>query len=106
MSQKSSETPPTPLGHLRVLEVVDEIGELCGKMLADLGADVVRVEPPGGDATRRIGPFLDDEPHAERSLHFWHYNTNKRSVTLNLDESEGQALFKRLVGRSDILIES
>ncbi len=106
MSHKSRETWPTALGHLRVLEVVDDVGELCGKVLADMGADVVRVEPREGAATRCIGPFLDDRPHPERSLHFWHYNTNKRSVTLDLDERDGQVLFARLVSRADILVES
>ncbi len=56
MSQKSWETWPTALGHLRVLEVVDDVGELCGKVKADMGADVVRVEPREGAATRCIGP--------------------------------------------------
>jgi benzylsuccinate CoA-transferase BbsE subunit len=97
---------PTALGHLRVLEVVDDVGEFCGKMLADMGADVVRVEPPEGAATRRIGPFLEDNPHPERSLHFWHYNTNKRSVTVDLDRGDGQALFRRLAEGADILVES
>jgi crotonobetainyl-CoA:carnitine CoA-transferase CaiB-like acyl-CoA transferase len=106
MIQDRPDSPPTALGHLSVLEVVDDVGEFCGKMLADMGADVVRVEPPEGAETRRIGPFLEDHPHPERSLHFWHYNTNKRSVTLNLDEPDDQALFKRLAGRADILVES
>lgn len=96
----------TALGHLRVLEVVDDVGELCGKMLADVGASVTRVEPTGGTATRRIGPFLEDRPHPERSLHFWSYNTNKRSVTLDLDKPDGQALFRRLAERADIIVES
>jgi benzylsuccinate CoA-transferase BbsE subunit len=106
MGETSVQTRATTLGHLRVLEVTTDVGELFGKLLADLGADVVRIEPPGGDATRRIGPFFKDDPHPERSLHFWHYNTNKRSVTLNLDTSDGQALFKRLLERADIVAES
>ena len=106
-ARQRDETPlPTALGHLRVLEVVDDVGEFCGKMLADMGADVVRVEPPEGTETRRIGPFLEDDPHPERSLHFWHYNTNKRSVTLDLDRGDGQALFRRLAEGADILVES
>ncbi|HAL46226.1 MAG: CoA transferase [SAR202 cluster bacterium] len=101
-----NQTGPTALGHLRVLEVVDDVGELCGKMLADMGAMVTRIEPPGGAATRGIGPFLEDEPSPERSLHFWSYNTSKRSITLDLDDPEGQALFKRLVENADIVVES
>ena len=72
-----------PLGNLRVLELSDVIGEWCGKLMGDLGADIVKVEPPGGVGERRIGPFYQDVPHPERSLHFWHYNTSKRSITLN-----------------------
>lgn len=89
-----------------MLEIVNEVGEFCGKRMADLGADVARVEPPGGASTRQIGPFLGDDPGPERSIHFWQYNANKRSITLNLDEAEGQALLTRLAGSADILIES
>ncbi len=106
MTSETMDASPTALGHLRVIEVVTDIGELFGKLMADLGADVVRVEAPGGDSTRRIGPFLDDEPHPERSLHFWQYNTNKRSVTLDLERPEGQALFWLLAEGADILVES
>ena len=106
MSQEISDTASTALGHLRVLELGNDVGELCGKMLSDMGAQVVRVEPPEGAATRRIGPFLDDEPHPERSLHFWHFNTNKRSVTLNLGTPDGRTMFGRLAERADILVES
>ncbi len=66
---KHLQTSPTALARLRVLEVVDDMGELCGKMLADMGATVTRVEPPDGSATRRIWLFLEDKPHPERSLH-------------------------------------
>ncbi|HAL47732.1 MAG TPA: hypothetical protein DCP37_08260 [Dehalococcoidia bacterium] len=106
MVEDGQVAPPSALGHLRVLEIVNEVGEFCGKLMADLGADVVRVEPPGGASTRQIGPFLGDDPGPERSIHFWQYNANKRSITLNLDETEGQALLARLAGRADILIES
>ena len=106
MAHEDSHTDRTALGHLRVLEVGEEVGELCGKMLADLGADVLRVEPPGGVATRRIGPFFEDKPHPERSLHFWHHNTNKRSITLDLDQHNGRALFRRLLDRADVVVES
>ena len=106
MTQKTSHVDSAALGRLRVLEVVDEVGELCGKMMADMGADVIRIEPPEGVPTRRIGPFLEDHPHPERSLHFWQYNMNKRSVTMNLDKLDGQAMFRRLVAGADIVIES
>ena len=105
-TRQQPQAASTALGHLRVLEVGEDVGELCGKMLADMGAVVTRVEPPGGAATRRIGPFLEDRPHPDRSLHFWGYNTNKRSITLDLDRADGQALFRRLAERADILVES
>ena len=94
-----AETPPLPgpLHGLRVLELTDEKGQFCGKLMADLGADVIKIEPPGGQATRRVGPFLNDIPHPERSLAFWHYNTSKRGLTLNLEGREGRELrVKRL----------
>lgn len=106
MTKQSPATQSTALGHLRVLEVVDEVGEQCGKMLADMGADVIRIEPLEGSSTRHIGPFLKNEPNPNRSLHFWHYNTNKRSITLNLDTSRGQDIFARLAEDADMMIES
>ena len=97
---------PGPLAGLRVLELADEKGQFCGKLMADLGADVIKIEPPGGQHTRAVGPFLDDIPHRERSLSFWHYNTSKRGITLNLETSEGKDLFRRLVPSADILLET
>jgi crotonobetainyl-CoA:carnitine CoA-transferase CaiB-like acyl-CoA transferase len=97
---------PGPLNGLRVLELADAKGQFCGKLLADLGADVIKVEPPGGQSTRTVGPFLDDAPHRERSLSFWHYNTSKRGLTLNLETEDGRTLFRRLVPSADILLES
>ena len=97
---------PGPLAGLRVLELADEKGQFCGKLMADLGADVVKIEPPGGQNTRSVGPFLHDMPHRERSLYFWHYNTSKRGITLSLETSDGKGLFKQLVAKADILLES
>ena len=73
-----------PLAGLRVVELSHEHVAFAGKLLADLGADVTVVEPPGGSAQRTYGPFLDDEPGPERSLWWWHYNTSKRSVVADL----------------------
>ena len=83
---------PGPLAGIRVLELSDQTGQFCGKLLGDLGADVVKIEPPGGEPCRRIGPFLDDIPHPERSLSFWYYNTSKRGITLNLETDDGRGL--------------
>jgi crotonobetainyl-CoA:carnitine CoA-transferase CaiB-like acyl-CoA transferase len=97
---------PGPLAGLRVLELADEKGQFCGKLLADLGADVIKIEPPGGQHTRLVGPFLDDIPHRERSLSFWHYNTSKRGITLHLESADGQELLRRLIPSADILLET
>jgi benzylsuccinate CoA-transferase BbsE subunit len=74
--------------------------------MGDLGADVIKIEPPGGEATRRVGPFLDDLPHPERSLSFWHYNTSKRGITLNLETADGRHLFRRLAVAADVILET
>ncbi len=95
----------SPLKACRVLDLTDAGGVFCTKVLAALGADVIRVEPPGGDPTRRIGPFYHDEPDPEKSLHWLHYNLNKRSVTLNIESATGQELFRRLAGSAQILVE-
>lgn len=98
--------PPGPLAGLRVLELADEKGQFCGKLMADLGADVIKIEPPGGQNTRAVGPFLDDIPHRERSLSFWHYNTSKRGITLNLETADGRALFQRLAPTAGVILET
>ena len=85
---------------LRVLDCTHvTAGAYCSLILADLGADVVKVEPPDGDPLRDIGPFWHDEEKADRSLRFLNFNTNKRSVTLNLKSPEGHAIF--LADRKD-----
>lgn len=94
------------LSPYRVLDLTNERGLLCGQILGDLGADVIKVEPPGGSTARRIGPFDQDEPHPDRSLYWWAYNRNKRSITLNIDTSEGQAILRRLAGSAHFLVES
>lgn len=97
---------PTLLPPLRVLDLTDAKGLLCGKILGDLGADVIKVEPPGGDPARRIGPFYQDDAHPEKSLFWFALNANKRGITLDLNTSDGQALFKRLVSNAEFVLES
>ena len=94
------------LGGYRALDLTDEKGFLCGKLLADLGADVIKVEPPGGEPGRNIGPFYKDERHPEKSLLWWAYNTSKRGITLDLGSEDGREAFLRLVEVSDFVIES
>src|SRR5499427_4721529 len=101
-----AETLPGPLTGLTILELTDDKGQFCGKLMGDLGADVIKIEPPGGEATRRVGPFLDDIPHPERSLFFWYYNTSKRGITLNLEISDGRQLFRRLAATADVILET
>jgi len=94
------------LDDLRVLDLADEKGVYCGKVFAGLGAEVIKIERPGGDPMRDNGPFYRDIPHRERSLYWWHFNTNKKSITLNLETADGQEIFKRLVKTADILVET
>ncbi|MBI2543852.1 MAG: CoA transferase [Candidatus Rokubacteria bacterium] len=95
-----------PLAPYRVLDLTDARGILCGKMLGDLGADVVRVEPPAGNPARREGPFAGDAPDPERSLYWWGYAANSRSVVADLGTPEGAARVRDLARRADFLIES
>ena len=90
----------------RVLDLSGPEAVFCGKLLADYGADVVRVEPVGGDPSRGKGPFAGDDPGPERSLYFLFYNTNKRSVTLDLASQRGKELFRRLAAGADVVLES
>jgi len=90
-----------PLAGFRVVDLADEKGELAGRLLADFGADVVRVEPPGGARSRRIPPF-----HGETSLYFAHRNANKRGVFLDLESERDRERLQDLCARADVLIES
>lgn len=103
MHKKKRELPLDPY---RVLDLTDEKGFLCGKLLGDLGADVIKIEKPGGDPSRRIGPFYKDIPDAERSLYWFAYNSNKRGITLNIETQDGREIFKRLAKTADVIIES
>ena len=81
-------------------------GPFCTKMLADQGAEVIKVELPEGDPARLMGPFLDGKDSDETSAHFLYLNTNKKGVTLDLSASSGQAVLDRLVARADICVEN
>jgi crotonobetainyl-CoA:carnitine CoA-transferase CaiB-like acyl-CoA transferase len=91
---------------IRVIELADEKCAWAGKLLADMGADVILVEPPGGDAARNYGPFLGDEPGADRSLYWWHHHTSKRGIVLDLTTEAGRASLRRLAARADVVLES
>lgn len=94
------------LGGCRVLDLTDEKGLLCGKLLGELGADVIKIEPPGGDPARNIGPYYKDIPHPEKSLFWFFTNLHKRGITLNIETPDGREIFKRLVETADLVVES
>ena len=92
---------------VKVLELGEGVSApYCGKILAGLGAEVVKVEPPRGDIARKMGPFPKDEPHPEKSGVFLALNANKYGITLDIDSTGGAETFRRLVSTADILIES
>src|SRR5437773_3552274 len=91
---------------IRVIELADEQAEYCGLTLAGLGADVIKVEPPGGSPTRRIGPFYQDREDPERSLFFWQYNRGKRSILLDLRQRDDRDRFSSLIASADVVLES
>jgi crotonobetainyl-CoA:carnitine CoA-transferase CaiB-like acyl-CoA transferase len=95
-----------PLAPYRVLDLTDESGFSCGKILADLGADVIKIEPPRGDAARWLGPFPNDVPDPEKSLYFISYNAGKRGITLDIRTARGRDLLKRLASQADFIIET
>jgi len=94
------------LSSYRILDLTDEKGFLAGKILGDLGADVIKIEQPGGDPARNISPFYQDVPHPEKSLFWFAYNASKRGITLNIETRDGLDIFKRLLKTSDAVIES
>ncbi len=94
------------LSPYRVLDLTEEHGFICGKVLGDLGADVIKIEKPGGDSGRCRGPFYQDTPHAERSLFWMGLNTSKRGITLDIDTADGREIFKRLCSGADAVVES
>ncbi|MCA9823239.1 MAG: CoA transferase [Dehalococcoidia bacterium] len=98
--------PDGPLTGYRVLDFSDEKGQLAGRLMAEMGADVIKVEPRGGDPTRQNGPHFRDEPADNHSLYWWAMNAGKRSITLELKLETGRDLLRRLVAISDVVIET
>jgi benzylsuccinate CoA-transferase BbsE subunit len=94
------------LKEFNVLDLTTETGWLCGKLLGDLGADVIKIEPPGGDPGRRRGPFYKKTPDPERSLFWFALNANKRGITLNIESGEGKNLLMKLIQEADCIVES
>jgi crotonobetainyl-CoA:carnitine CoA-transferase CaiB-like acyl-CoA transferase len=90
----------------RVLDITDAKGFVCGKILATLGAEVIKIEPPGGDPSRRIPPYFHNIDDPNRSLYWFSFNTDKKSITLNLNTEEGRELFNQLIQKADFILES
>ena len=96
-----------PLDGVKVLDLSEDIaGSFSGRLMADYGADVLKLEPPTGAELRRMGPFFGDDPHPEKSLFFLLLNLNKKGATLNLETVTGRNILKRLVPHVDVVIES
>ena len=95
-----------PLSGYRVLDLGGPLALHCTKLLADMGADVIKVEPPCGDESRRVPPFKDDLPHPEKSLYFLHFNTNKRGITLDIEKPDGRAILLEMAGKVDVVIDT
>ena len=94
------------LDGIRILDLANEKASFCTKILADLGAHVVKIEKPGGDESRRMGPFWENTSYSEKSLSFFYNNTNKLGITLDLDRDRGREIFIELVKRYDIIVET
>ncbi len=90
----------------RILDITDERAFIAGRALADFGAEVIKIEKPGGDPSRFRGPFYEDDPDPEKNLWWFSFNSNKKGITLDITTSKGKELFKRLVKTADAVIES
>jgi crotonobetainyl-CoA:carnitine CoA-transferase CaiB-like acyl-CoA transferase len=106
VSNSTDSNTKSALTGCRVLDLTTPLGHLCGKILGDLGADVIKVEPPAGDAGRFRPPFYEDTSGQAHSLFWLAYNNNKRGITLNLETGDGRALLARMAEGADILLES
>ncbi|MGD9890854.1 MAG: CaiB/BaiF CoA transferase family protein [Dehalococcoidia bacterium] len=120
MSASFADGPAGALTGYRAIELAGPLGEWCGRLLANMGADVIKVEPPGGAVTRSWGPFADQPaapdalpaarqsllPVEDRSLYFWHNNTSKRGITLDIETEDGRTLLRRLLATADIFLET
>ena len=102
----TSKNSPQALAGVRVLDITGPAGFYCTKLMADLGADVVRIDPPNGDPEHSPGPFLGSEPDQNQSLYRWHYHTNKRSVLLDIKSRSGRGVFDSLLSAADVLVDT
>ncbi|HEY7166856.1 MAG TPA: CoA transferase [Candidatus Binatia bacterium] len=98
--------PVQLLSGYRALDLSSSMGAFCGKVLRDLGMDVIKVEPPNGDSTRSEPPFAKGQPGTEASLRFAYLNAGKRGITLDITAPAGRELLLDLVSRSDVVLET
>src|SRR5215472_16788599 len=105
MTTANQESPPGALEGMRVLDVAAPLGAFVSRILGDLGADVIKIEPPGGDPGRHLAPFLPTGQE-RLSLPFVHANVNKRSVVLNLEQRQDQERFRLLAAQSDVVVST
>jgi len=96
----------TLLSNCRGLELTDDRGQICGEILSELGVEIIKVEPPGGEPSRSMGPYFHDEPDPLKSLYWAAHNRDKKSITLDIETTDGQEIFKSLAKRVDLIIES
>ncbi len=106
MAEAHLECVSGALDGIRVLDVAAPLGAYVSRILGDLGADVIKIEPPGGDPGRHQSPFIDEAGQASISLPFVHANLNKRSCVLDLDHREGQARFRALAAQADVVVST
>ena len=95
----------TALNGLLVVELCGERGQYMGKLMGDMGARVVKIEPLQGSPERNIGPFKNDVPDPNSSLYFWARNTSKESFTVDLESPQGIAIVKKLLKKADVFLE-
>ena len=109
MISQSHQTPPERIGGvlqgITVIELCGARGQFMAKLMGDMGARVIKIEPLGGAPERQIGPFMDDAPNPDRSLFFWAHNTSKESLELNIEAPEGQKIIRRLAATADVILE-
>ena len=106
MSEDENRMQDSALSHLRAIEMGDIPASYATRWLADLGADVIKVEPPGGDSNRLLPPFAGNIEHPERSLAFINANTDKRSIVLELEDSSDRQILAKLLASADLFVEA
>ena len=96
-----------PLKGIKVLDLGHYIaGPYCGKLMADMGAEVIKIEPPSGEPGRRLAPFIQDKPSLDSSLPFFYLNSNKKGITINLKTENGISILKDFIKKTDVIIEN